>query len=194
MKLVRVPGVVLACVLGVGLAHPAAAQRKPSIAIMPSQYFSATAESADALTQGLSQQFEGKGYTVVDPGKARSTFQSLNLGTSQHYADREALRFGRSIGSDLVAYPRLLAVGIPAAATQGTLLEPAAVIHLRVLNVHTGGAIYFRQIAHEFNVDASPSGGTFNLPGPIATAGAGEVLEIYFRTIAGSRRETRGAR
>ena len=72
----RVGGPLLAAALGVGVLSPAAAQQKPTVAIMPAQYFSATAESAQNLTQGLQQEFESKGYTVVPQDKSNSTFQS----------------------------------------------------------------------------------------------------------------------
>src|SRR5688500_8670160 len=104
---------LLTLALGTALASPAAAQDKPSIAIMPTQYFSADAESAKNVTRGLAAQWERQGYSVVAQDRSDSTFQSLGLHSSVHYADRVAARFGRSIGADLVAYPRLLAVGLP---------------------------------------------------------------------------------
>ena len=67
-------------------------------------------------------------------------------------------------------------------------------MHLRVLNVRTGGPIYFRQISHEFSAPVPDMPTDFNLPQPVATATAEEVLEVYFRTIAGSQREMRGVR
>jgi hypothetical protein len=152
MKLGVVQGVLLACTLGVGIASPASAQR-PSVAVMPSLYFSAEAESADNVTRGIAQQFEGQGYTVVGADQARSAFESAGLNRTTHYADREALRFGRAAGAQLVAYPRLLGVGIPFAGANQGFLEPAAVILLRVLNVRTGRPIYARQISHEFTAD-----------------------------------------
>jgi len=196
MKTARLLGVGLACAFGLGLSQPASAQRRLSIAIMPSQYFSATAATAENFTQGLAQAFEGRGYTVTGADRTQSTFQSLGLSPSTHYADSVALRYGRSIGADLVAYPRVLAVGIPAAGAPGagSLLEPAAVVHLRVLNVRSGGPIYFRQIGHEFSAPAPDDINNFQLPQPVAAAAATEVLDVYFRTVAGSARETRGGR
>jgi hypothetical protein len=192
----RVCAPIAAAALAVGLMSPAAAQSRPSIAVMPAGYFAADETSANNLTEGLAREFEGKGYTVIGADRAQSTFQSMTLNRNTHYADRVALRFGREMGADLVAYPRLLAVGIPmanGAAVQGTLFEPAAVVHLRVLNVRTGAPIYFRQIGHEFRTDQQVAG-DFNLPGPIATAAAGEVTQMYFERVAGSRQETRAGR
>lgn len=190
MKTARLLGAALACALATAL--PAAAQQRPSIAIMPSQYFSASEGSAANVTQGLVEQFEGRGYTVTPMDRSRSTFSDMGLSLTTHYADAVALRFGRQIGADLVAYPRLLAVGVPfAGASEGSLLEPAAVFHLRILNVHTGGPIYFRQIGHVFSAPPPESVESFVLPQPVATATAQDILEVYFRTVAGSARETR---
>jgi hypothetical protein len=185
-------GAVAALALGVGLSGPTAAQQRPTIAVMPTQYFSADERSAEHVTQGLREQFEGQGYSVMPQDRSRSTFESMNLSLNTHYADRVALRFGRQMGSDLVAYPRLLAVGLPIPNVQpGDLLEPNAVIHLRVLNVRTGYPIYFRQVAHEFRADAPAVLAEFSLPQPVATATASEVTQMYFQRVAGSRQELR---
>ena len=187
---------IAALALGAGLMSPAAAQQKPSIAIMPTQYFSADADSAKNLTNGLTQQFSGQGYQVIDMDKANQTFTSLGLDANTHYADAVALKFGRSAGSDLVAYPRLLALGLPYASnTAGStdMIAPAAVVLLRVLNVHTGQAIYARQIGHEFVTDAGTmvAANDFHLPEPVATATATDVTANYFERVAGSRQEFR---
>ena len=191
---------IAALALGAGLMSPAAAQQKPSIAIMPAQYFSADADSAKNLTNGLSQQFSGQGYQVIDMDKANQTWSSLGLDPSTHYADAVALKFGRSAGTDLVAYPRLLALGLPYASntTSGNssdMIAPAAVVLLRVLNVHTGQAIYARQIGHEFVTDAGTmvAANDFHLPEPVATATATDVTANYFERVAGSRQEFRRA-
>jgi len=192
----RVGGPLLAAALGVGALSPAAAQQKPTVAVMPAQYFSATAESAQNLTQGLQQEFENKGYTVVPSDKANATFQSEGLSPNMHYADRVALKFGREAGADLVAYPRLLVTGIPAAnpPAQGGMLEPAAVVLLRVINVHTGAAIYARQVGHDFRTDQpATANGDFTLPQPVAVATAQDVSQMYFERVAGSRQEFRRA-
>lgn len=191
---VNVCGTLAALALGVALASPASAQGKPTIAIMPTQYFSATPESAEALTQGLVKQFEQQGYTVIPMDRSQSTFQQMGLNASQNYADRVAVKFGKQVGADLVAYPRLLAVGIPIsnpAIHTTELLQPAAVAHLRVLNTHSRAPIFFRQIGHEFTTDAPQVASSFQLPEPIATATANEVTTMYFQRVAGSRQEFR---
>lgn len=186
MKRSFLHGVLLACALGAVYSAPAAAQQ--SVAVMPTLYFSAEAESAENVTNGIVQQFEGQGYSVIPMDRSRSAFQSAGLQPNRHYADAEALRFGRSVGAHLVAYPRLLAVGIPYAG-EGAFAAPNAVILLRVLNVRTGRPIYARQIGHEFRADAPSPGSTFVLPQPVATATAAQVLENYFQRIKGSRLE-----
>ncbi len=193
---------LLAAALGAGMVAPAAAQQKPSIAIMPTQYFSADAESAKNVTAGLAQQFEGQGYKVQGADQSAQTFSSLNLDPSTHYADAVALKFGRSAGTDLVAYPRLLALGLPFATNttadtskMSDLIQPAAVVLVRVLNVHTGQAIYARQIAHEYLTDAGMrvAASDFHLPEPVAVATATDVTSNYFQRVAGSREEFRRA-
>jgi hypothetical protein len=161
---------------------------------MPAQYFSATPESAEALTQGLVRQFEQQGYTVIPMDKSQAAYQQMGLSASRNYADRVAVKFGKQVGADLVAYPRLLAVGIPIsnpAIHTTELLQPAAVAHLRVLNTHSRAPIFFRQIGHEFTTDAPQVASSFQLPEPIATATANEVTTMYFQRVAGSRQEFR---
>src|SRR5438045_680003 len=109
----RAFGLLTTLALGTAIAGPASAQRKPTIAIMPAQYFSADAESARNVTEGLRTRFESQGYTVIPMDRAQATWSSMGLAPNEHYADRVAVKFGQSIGADLVAYPRLLAVGIP---------------------------------------------------------------------------------
>src|SRR6478672_5629258 len=107
---------LVAGALAATLALPAAAGRPLSVALLPAHYFSADAQSAQALTRGLAEQFEAHGYTVVPADRARAAFGSLGLQPNRHYADQVALRFGRKVGADLVVYPRLLALGVPAAS------------------------------------------------------------------------------
>jgi hypothetical protein len=182
---------LLTLALGAGLTAPAKAQQKRTIAIMPTQYFSADAQSAEAITRALAERFEAQGYTVIAADRSSSTFQSQGLDLSTHYPDRVALKFGRAIGADLVAYPRLLAMGLPAATAEGGLLDPSAVLHLRVLNNHTGSPIYFRQIGHEFRSDAGAATGEFRLPDPVASETASHATQVYFERVAGSRMEMR---
>jgi hypothetical protein len=68
------------------------------------------------------------------------------------------------------------------------------VLHVRVLNVHTGKNIYFRQIGHEFRADPVTALNDFTLPEPIAVAAAAEATQNYFQRVAGSREEFRGTR
>src|SRR5947209_808658 len=137
-----------ALVLGMGLATAALAQGKPTIAIMPAQYFQADPESAQNLTAGLVERFRSEGYRVIPMEKARDAFISMGLPSSHNLADPTALRFGRSLGVDLVAYPRLMSVGSPPAQSDARRIQ--AVVLLRVLNVRTGAPIYVRQVAHPF--------------------------------------------
>src|SRR5688500_12339438 len=91
--------------LSVWAPTPAAAQRKPTIVIMPAGWFSADEESATNLTRALGQQYERQGYTVVSADQARSAFSSLGMSQRAHYPDREAVRYGKAANADLVAYP-----------------------------------------------------------------------------------------
>ena len=194
MRTFYLRGLLLAIAVGAS-ASPAAAQRRPSVAIMPSQFFSADAESAANLTQGLAQQFESQGYTVVAADRTRSAFQSMGLSASQHYADSVAVRFGRSAGADLVVYPRLLALGVPAAAAGNVrLTQPAAVVLVRVVNVHSNAPLYARQVGHEFVAEVPPRAEDFRLPQAVATSAAQKVLEVYFPRVSGTAAETRGMR
>lgn len=187
-----VSNAVLALALGAVLASPAAAQDKPSIAIMPTQYFSAGPESADNVTRGLAAQWERQGYSVIGQDRSDAKFTGMGLSRTTHYADRVAAKFGRSIGADLVAYPRLLALGQPVSSAFAGMLAPEAVLHVRVINARTGYPIYFRQIGHEFLSDAEiTADARFALPEPVATAAAEEVTGQYFQRVAGSRQEMR---
>ena len=191
----RIAGSFCALALGAVLALPAGAQQKPSIAIMPCSYFSADAGSAEAISRGLAEQYESQGYKVIDMERSKQQFQSMNLSLNQHYADRVALGFGRAIGADLVAYPRLLTMGLPmAGATDPNASNPEAVVLLRVLNVHTRAPLYCRQVGHEFSATATEIAENFTLPQPVAVATAGDVTSNYFQRVAGSRQEFRGSR
>lgn len=185
---------MIACGLAAGalaLAVNAGAEpaRGLSIAVIPTQYFAADAQSAQRITDGLVGRFEGQGYRVLSPRDAERTFGEMKLQPRRHYADEVAVRFGRRMGADLVAYPRLLALGPPAAVPGGAVFDPAAVVLLRVINVRTGKAIYGRQIAHEFQSTPTPRG-QFHLPVQSAQATATEVTQNYFERVAGSHDET----
>jgi hypothetical protein len=62
------------------------------------------------------------------------------------------------------------------------------VVYLRVLHSPTGRGLYTRQIGYEFDADRSANG-LFALPQPAAMAAAGEVTQMYFQRVAGSRQE-----
>jgi hypothetical protein len=160
------------------------------VAVVPTPFFEADAESARNVTRALAEEFRARGYTVVPMDRAEAAFQRLGLDAKQGFSDAMALRFGRSLGADLVAYPRLLSVGLPASRriTEEEQPNPAATVLLRVLNVHSGAAIYARQIRRSFPGDRSP-GGEFHLAPSDARAVVAEVTQGYFQRVAGSRQE-----
>jgi hypothetical protein len=194
MRMNCIRGLLLAGALGAVAAGPAPAQRTPTVAIMPTQYFSASPAGAAQVTHGLAEEFDRRGYRVMSLGRSRDVFNRMRLSPRRHYPDRVAVRFGRRMGADLVVYPRLLAVGRQLVAARGAgdeIADPAAVLHLRVLNANTGGALYFRQIAYEFPSDLGPRA---RLPEAVASDAAAEITRPYFQRVAGSREEMRGAR
>jgi hypothetical protein len=144
---------------------------------------------------GLVQQFVSQGYSVMPMDRVQSAAQEGGYELSRHYPDQMALRIGRRLNAELVAYPRLLALGIPLAQPVNSdgLLTPAAVVHLRVLNTRTGRPVYFRQVAHELGVAPSIAS-EFSLPQEVAMAAAQEVTQRYFARVAGSREEIGRAR
>jgi hypothetical protein len=96
---------------------------------------------------------------------------------------------------DLVAYPRLLSLGVPASdrVTEEALPNPAATVLLRVLNVHSGAAIYVRQIRRRVSADRTANG-AFRLSPADAGATVAELTQGYFQRVAGSRQEYRRGR
>jgi hypothetical protein len=201
-------GTLLLLVLAAGLTA-AAAQPHPRLAMIPTQYFSADAESAENVTQGLVRQFERQGYDVLSLDRSRATLRRMELDPHRQYSDPVALAFGRRMGADLVAYPRLMAVGVAAFGKSGVTGEPnrvpasrrevggseaamkgAAVLALRVLNAHTGQPVYFRQVRRSF-VGDRPSGQSVTLSPQMADAVAEEATRPYFARVAGSRQEFR---
>jgi len=184
-----------AAVLAAGaLTAPAHAAPKPTLAIMPAQFYSADADSAKQITAGLRDVYERQGYDVLSMEESQKAFRGMGLGRHRHYADKVAVKFGRRMGADLVAYPRLLAVGRPLAANRPQNLRPEAVLHLRVLNSHTGRAIYFRQVAHPFTPGGERLAGDYTLPRNAADRTAAKAASVYFSRVAGSRQEVRGTR
>lgn len=191
----RVPGALLALMFGLYLSSPAVAQQRPTMAVLPAQYFAADPQSAENLTMGLVEQFESQGYSVMPMDRVQTAAQAIGYEPNRHYPDQVAVRIGRRLNAELVAYPRLLALGIPMAAETPAegLLTPAAVVHLRVLNTRTGRPVYFRQIGHEFNAAGSIAS-EFSLSSTVAMAAAQEVTQRYFARVAGSREEIGRAR
>jgi hypothetical protein len=104
---------VAALLLGGWLAAPAQSAPKPKIAIMPAQYYSADAKSAQKITESLRAVYERQGYEVLPASRAAKTFQAMGLRRGRHYPDWVPASFGRKMGADLVAYPRLLTIGLP---------------------------------------------------------------------------------
>jgi hypothetical protein len=173
-----------------GLPARAAAPPARTIAIMPAQFFAADAKSAARVTESLVEQFRGHGYSVIPMERSRATFAAMKLEPDRHYGDAVALQFGKRLGADLVAYPSLLALGVPAtgsdALPEATSLS--ATVHLRVLNTNNGKTIYTRQIRHHFDV-ARTEDERVSLPPAEADATAREVTRNYFERVAGSREE-----
>jgi hypothetical protein len=185
----RLPGVILALWLAIGVSAAASAQEKLSVAVMPAQHFAADAESAANLTRALVGEFERRGYEVVSVGRARATFGAKKLSASKHYPDRVPLDFGRSLNADLVVYPRLLSLGIQAAdgPSPRTSADRSAVVLLRIYNVHTKGNIFVRQAAHHFQAEAP-----YRLSEPEAESAVTALTREYFQRVAGTRKETGG--
>ncbi|HEU4752884.1 MAG TPA: hypothetical protein VFU47_07220 [Armatimonadota bacterium] len=171
------------------------AQEEPRIAILPTQYFSAGSRGAENVTRALEDQFAHNGYRVIPEERARAAFRSMELRPDRHYPDSVAVRFGQELDADLVAYPRLLGVGVPLASGPESARndEAAAVLHLRVLNVHTGRLIYFRQVSQSFPRDPAAAGDLV-LPPAAARSAAAEVTRGYFQRVAGTREEQRQPR
>jgi hypothetical protein len=188
-------GALIALALMIGLTTAAVAQQRPKVAIIPTQYFSATEQGADNVTQALVEAFARPGYTVIPMDRGQTTFRMMGLDRSQDFGDPTILRFGRRLGADLVVHPQLLAVGIPAArgSSLDIIFPPAAVLHVRVLNARTGKGIYSRQISYPFGGER-PRTDAFGLPPLTASAAVDAVTRNYFERVAGSRQEYRRMR
>jgi hypothetical protein len=185
---------LLAVVLTTGLSA-ATAEQRPRLAMVPTQYFSADAESAENVTQGLIRQFERQGYGILSVDRSRATLSRMGLAPRRQYSDPVILDFARRMGADLVAYPRLMAVGVPAFGKGGATGEPnpSAVLALRVLNARTGQPVYFRQVRHSFAEDRPP-GQRVTLSPQMADQVAEDAARPYFARVAGSRQEFRRGR
>ena len=147
-----------------GLA--AAAQRRPTVAIMPTQYFKADAESAANITRALAQQFQSERYTVIPLDRSERLFHehgSSALHGHQRYSAptvrppprRRSRRPSPVDGVGLPLNPQATASDAP---------TPKAVLYLRVLNVRTGQPLYTRQVAHYFTAEPTSTGEYTLLP------------------------------
>jgi len=188
-------GILMTCILGLSIAASAVAQQQPKVAIIPTQYFSADEPSADNVTQALAQEFQRRGYNVISTERGMTAFQELGLNRSRDIGDREALRFGRRTGADLVVHPQLLAVGIQAVRGSAIMTgaPPSAVLYLRVLNARSGKGIYTRQIAYDLTSER-PFESESLVGSQVASGAVSEVSRNYFERVAGSRQEFRRRR
>lgn len=154
-------------------AHGGRAARQ-SILILPSQYFTADASSATNVSTGLAKQFRDRGYRVESPQHVRG------YAARQNYSDPAIRRLAKSSHADFVAYPRLLAVGVPAARVRAKNLPiaPSAVVLLRVINLHNGKAIYVRQVGHDFDGHPDRSG-RYHLTAQDGAATAQHVMKDF---------------
>jgi hypothetical protein len=187
----RLHGALLALIIGIGLPAGAAAPPARTIAIMPAQFFAADAKSAARVTESLVETFRSHGYSVIPMERSRATYAAMKLEPDRHYGDAVALQFGKRLEADLVAYPSLLALGVPATGSKTAPPDAtslSATVDLRVLNTNNGKSIYTRQIRHHFDV-APTEGERVSLPPAEATAAASEVTRNYFERVAGSRQE-----
>jgi hypothetical protein len=170
-------------------AASAQAQRL-TLAVMPSQYFSADAQSAHAVTNELVYQFGRRGYSVVPRDQSRAAFADMKLQPNRPYSDQVAVQFGRRIGADLVVYPQLLSMGLtygsPALAKDPS--RSGAVLQVRVVNVHTGGRLYTRQVHEPFQARTGPESRA-PVSRELASALATKTSGLYFQRVAGSRQE-----
>jgi hypothetical protein len=187
---VQLRGILAALLLGMGGSTMAAAQTRLTIAVMPTQYFSATQQSADNVTQALVQQYARQGYTVISRDRSRATFRAMGLNRETDFGDPTIARFGHRLGADLVAHPQLLASAVPAdrSGAMGRMFPPSAVLYLRVVNARSGKGIYTRQVSYGVP-DARPVAGMYALPPTAATAAVNQLTSHYFERVAGSRQE-----
>src|SRR5438034_477866 len=109
----RTHAIMLAAVLAMALASAATAQHRPTVAILPAQYFKADAQSADNVTRALVEQFRDERYNVIPMDRSQRVFQSLGFRRTTAISDTQLRQLGRRIGADLVARPQLIGVGIP---------------------------------------------------------------------------------
>jgi hypothetical protein len=114
----------------------------------------------------------------------------MKLQPNRPYSDQVAVEFGRRLGADLVVYPQLLAMGL-AYGSPARAADPGrsgAVLQVRVVNAHTGGRLYTRQVHEPFQ---ARTGRESRAPVSRVFAGvlASKTSGLYFERVAGSRQE-----
>jgi hypothetical protein len=167
--------------------------QRPTLVIMPAQYMSADAASAQAVTNELAYLYGRRGYRVIPRVDASAAFADMGLGPKRPYSDSVAAQFGRRMGATLVVYPQLLAAGLPYRSSAHTADAGGggAVLHLRVVNTRTGRRLYSRQVKEPYRAVARS---VASVPVSRATAGAlaSRTSALYFQRVAGSRQEIGG--
>jgi hypothetical protein len=188
----RTSAIILVLASALALPFTAAAQDRPTIAIVPTQYFRSDAQNAELVTRSLVERFEAERYHVIPMDRSRQTFERMRLTPERPISDETLAQFGRRLGADLVARPQLLAVRPwhGRGADTSSAPEGRAVLYLRVLNAHTGNPLYTRQVAYPFTTAGSDAGNLIMPPSAAAEIVA-EVTRQYFERVAGSRQEYR---
>jgi hypothetical protein len=187
-------GLAAALAAGMGvMAAATAAPPRPRLAIMPTQYFSADAQSAKLVDNELAYQFGYRGYSVVPMAKSRATFQGMGLQPNRSYSDAVAAKFGRRLGARVVAYPQLLSAALPSVKHAGSAAErdSGAVLFLRVVNAQTGQRLYAREVEAPYPAAAAIAVAGPAVPRSVASALATRTTNFYFQRVAGSREELR---
>ncbi len=181
-------GVFLGAVttLCMAAALPASAQDRVRVAIMPTQYFSANAESAERFTEALHAQFGDRDVELISEEQAMEKFRGMGLNSSRHYPDRVATKFGRQLGADVVVYPRLLAMGMPVNDVTPISTPAGAVVHVRVINTQNNKLLYFRQVEEPITSERATSA-AFVLPRREADQAVAKALSPMWERVAGFR-------
>ncbi len=166
---------------------PALDPAKLTVAILPAQAFSADAESAARLTDGVRHGFAARGWKVIAPERVAEAWRALGMQDRVHYTDTAILRVGRKLGVDLVVYPRLLVLGLPVATAlkAGGARQPwapSAVVHVRVLDGRQGRPLFHNQVEHAYRTAETADAGSFRLPESDGRRAAARLLARFFRT------------
>src|SRR4051794_5207330 len=161
---------------------PARSVRKITVAVIPAQWFTADAESAQRLTEGIRRDFASRGWRVLSDTTVQTAAGAMGLKNGVHYPDAAILHLGRTLHADVVVYPRLLTMGLPVTAlsAQARIMDPAAVLHVRVLDVTRKQAVYCNQVAHPFNGDGAASVKGFALSASESRVAAARALGGFF--------------